>query len=445
MPQDIEINGFIGMNNISPSFLVKKGVVMPRVLLNADTDAAGKLNIRDGFSLYLSLAGAHSLFASEFCMLCSAGGYLYDISTGQAVQVSAISGLNTEPLSYSLIDGLVYISNKFWTGVFYPETRTVTGWGISIPNQPILIQTSGNLQPGTYHVTITNVVNNEISGNGQISSITLLEEGGIQVLNRPVGSLVWATDQDGYSFTLVGNVDNIVEIPTIEPLPSFMCAPPPGMSHIIYALGRVWGSVDNVLYYSEPYHTGWFKINSNRFQFDSEITMLAHVSTGMFVGMIDKTIFLNGTEPGQMTQINAGAGSIRGTLAYCNNLPEMGDILGTPEKGFVDVPVWRTTEGIVAGNVTGKLYNLTKHKVKMGTPQFGASLYRQKNGEFQFITSADTGSAGSGIGGYDTKLREAVKAGKLAMNNFSKIINTSVASLSEDVSCELRRGGVVIP
>ena len=444
---EININGFTGMNNLRPSFYEKKGVALPRLILNADVDDSGKIAKRDGLTPFLMLGNSHSLWACEFCMLCAADGVLYDITNGSTAQIAVITGDKGEPLDYVLVEDKVYISNRFWNGVYDPISRTLSQWGLACPSGATLLSTDGNLPAGTYHVTLTNLDTSTgaISGNGVISTITLTDDdSGIQIINRPANSLVWATDSDGYHFTLVGDVSVIVDIPTVEPLPCFMCSPPPCFSCMTYAFGRIWGAVGDTLYYSEPFQYGWFRLSTNRFQFDSDISLIAVVATGLFIGMDNRTVFLEGTEPDQMRQLNAGAGSIRGTLAYANNLPELGDILGTPEKGFVDVPVWRTTEGIVAGNITGKLYNLTKHKLRMGNPKRGASLYRQKNGIFQFLSSAEQGTFGSAKGGYDSVLRRAVMEGQIEITNLSKYANTSIAGFAEEVTCEHRRGGVLI-
>jgi len=438
---EIDVTGFSGMNNLVPAFWGEKGIVSPRVLLNADADESGELTKREGKTAYISLSGAHSLWACESAMLCAAGNKLYSIKTGSAVQVATITGTVGEPLSYVLAEGKVYVSNKYWRGVFDPDTLTVSDWGIALPPGPMLLSSgSGGLPAGTYHVTFTNVVNGQISGNGSISSITLASTGGIQILNRPAGALVWATDQGGVVFSRCGAVDTIGSIPTVEPIPSFMCAPPLNMSVLLYAFGRIWGSVGDVLYYSEPYQFGWFKKNSNFFQFNSDITILAPVATGIFVGTTDSTIFLSGTEPDQMQQSSVGAGSIKGTLAYCNNLPELGDVLGTPEKGYNSIPVWRTKEGIVAGNTSGRLFNLTKNKLRMGQPDKGASLYRQRDGVFQFLTSSITGTGDS-----DSATSTAFSSGSLPVTDITTKIPTSTAVLTETVTCEVWRGGVLIP
>jgi len=416
---EINLSSFTGMNNINSAFYAKKGIVSPRLVLNADVDAAGRVNKRDGFTEFIELPNAHSLWACEDCMLCCGSGKLYDITTGELVEIAADSNITAAfPLSYVLVEGRVYISNEYWNGVYDLTTRTILNWGVALPTQPILLRTDGNLPVGTYHITLTNFdsVTGEMSGNGQIASITLDSEGGIEVLNRPVNSLVWATDSDSYTFQLVGDIGVVVDIPTIEPLPSFMCSPPLPLTCLTYAFGRVWGARGDTLYYSEPYRIGWFKLSSNFFKFNSNITLIASVPTGLFIGMETQTVFLAGSEPEQMAQTSAGAGSIRGTLAYCNNLPELGDILGTAEKTFVDVPVWRTVDGIVAGNVSGRLFNLTKHKIRIGKIDKGASLYRQKCGSFQFLTSSLKSSYCSDVGCADSVECEVWRNGKLIDN-----------------------------
>lgn len=442
---EINIDGFSGMNNVIPSFYAKKEIVSPRLVFNADVDASGTVSKRDGITSFLTLSGAHSLKAFETCMLCSANGKLYSVGTKVAVQLASITGPVNEPLSYCLCEDKIYISNPYWRGVFDPSTNTVSDWGIALPPGPMLLTSSGNLPAGTYHVCFTATSGSSISGNGSISSITITGTSGIQILNRPAGALVWATDKNESVFTLVGATDKIVDIPTVEPLPNFMCSPPPNMTCLTYAFGRMWGASGDTVYYSEPYQVSWFKVSSNRFQFDSEVTIIAKVSTGLFIGMADKTVFLEGNEPEQMQQMDAGGGSIKGTLDYCNNVPYLADVLGTPEKVFVDVPVWRTVDGIVAGNSGGRLFNLTKDKLKLGIPDRGASLYRQKNGLFQFLTSACMGSTGSGRGSYDQTLRDAVKNGRLSIINKSNQTPMSSANCAEEVTIEVRRGGVLIP
>jgi hypothetical protein len=216
------------------------------------------------------------------------------------------------------------------------------------------------------------------------------------------------------------------------------------MENICYAFGRIWGSVDSDIYYCEPYRFGWFKLSGNKFSFDSYITLIAKTSTGLFIGMEERTIFLLGTEPDQMQEMDAGAGSVKGSLAYCNNLPDLGSILGTPEKGFVDVPVWMTEEGIVAGNSTGKLYNLTKNKIKTSKPSRGASLYRNLEGVFQFLVSFKRGATGSGKGFSDHDTDKVFTDKRIDIHNVMEGIMGSSAGFTDSATCTVTRGGIEV-
>jgi len=435
----IGISRFVGMNNVKTSegFFVdaKNGIVEPRLILNADVDLEGRLIMRAGKTLRISLPRAHSLWACDSCMMCVAGGRLYRIVQGVAVDVGGVTG-PVSPVSYLEVEGKVYASNPYWQGVFNPIDNTVSEWGVTPPPGPMLLTTTGGLPAGRYAVCYTSTVNGELSGNGPIAEITLAAEGGIQLLNRPAGATVWMTDTNEGTFFLAGEVDAIVDLPTIEPLPSFLCSPPPFMENLTYAYGRIWGSLGNAVYYSEPFRFGWFKETSNQFNYEDDVTLIAQVATGMFIGLKSRTYFLAGTEPSQMSQVEVGSGAVKGTLAYCNNMPYLADIMGTDAKVISNVPVWRSEDGIVAGNTAGHLFNLTKNKLRMGTPAHGASLYRDLNGVIQFLTSSVQGS----VGPSDTETLSVLGAGKVPQSEFSNKAQGSYAGFTDIAICGWHKG-----
>ena len=410
----IDIVGFSGMNNVKEKegFYSADGVTEPRIILNADVDQTGGVFKRPGITKVITLASGIGLWAGLTCSLFVDGGTLYRFTPPTILSIGSV-GSRGFPLSYVEIEGKVYFSNQYCNGVFDPTANTISDWGILPPSGPLLLTGSGSLLPGIYNVTMTNTVGDQISGTGPITSIELTSVGGIQVINRPAGAVVWCTDANEFIFYRVDTVNQITSIPTVEPCPSLLCSPPPYLSNLCYAFGRVWGSAGKTLYYSQPFKFGWFRLAANRFEFESEITLIAKVSTGLFIGMKDKTRFLEGTEPEKMQQIDAGAGSVQGTLAYCNNVPYLADIMGTQEKGYVDVPIWVTAEGIVVGNGNGRLFNLTKNRLRFGTPEKGASLYRNEGGVFQFLSSFKQGASGSGAGFSDEATCEVFRNGTL--------------------------------
>jgi hypothetical protein len=125
-------------------------------------------------------------------------------------------------------------------------------------------------------------------------------------------------------------------------------------------------------------------------------------------------------------------------------VPELGDILGTAEKGYVDVPAWRTTEGIVLGNASGKLFNLTKNRLKMDSSPSGASLYRNYNGTLQLLSSSARGLTGSSVGELNADTLSLFTAGKVSASEYTNKGMGTSGSFSDTVTCTVTRNGVVI-
>jgi len=412
MPDTIKIDRFTGMNNISTSegFFAKKGVAQPRIILNSDVTDQGSLAKRDGYTEHVLLANCHSIFGGVHCMLAMSGSTIKRIEGTTATTIEDIGGLQRK-MYYAEIGDNVYMSNGHWNGIFDPSTNAISAWGVAPPEGPVVSSGTGGLPAATYHVFMTNESGDEISGNGPIARITLASTGGISISNRSSDSTVWCTDPNGDVFYRIGKTDVISNVPTVEPFPFLFCSQPPYMENIVHAFGRMWGSVGNKLYYSESFHVEHFKAGSGFFEFATDIAIIAKVFSGLFVGCKDRTYCLLGTEPEEMKQLDVGAGAIPGTLAYCNDIRELGDTISPPEKKHNSVPVWVSEEGIVAGNPLGRLFALSQQKVKFAPGVEGASLYRKKDGRFQFLTSFKQGSEGSGLGLGDTATAEVMRNG----------------------------------
>ncbi len=404
------IEEFRGMNNIK---LAEGSFKEPRIILNADVTEEGRIIKRDGQTKVINLPGAHSLWAEKLAMLCAAPGKLYRIQHGEAVEICTISGPKS-PMSYIEVGDLVYISNLYWNGIFDPSDNSISDWGIPLPEQPVLTSITGNLPAGIYNVCLTNRVDKNISGNSPIARIILPSgNSGINISNRPANGIAWITDPDGSIFHLTGETDNIIVAPGVEPLPSFLCSPPLYMENLCFAFGRIWGSVGKNLYHSKSFHLDWFALSSDLIDFSENISLIAKVKTGLFIGCDNYTKFLKGTVPKEMEIIDAGPGAIKGTLSYCDDLGELGDTISPPEKTHVSVPVWVSKNGIVAGNQAGRLFSLSQRKVKFVPGNEGASLFRKKDGKFQFLTSFQSGSEGSGFGMSDSATCEVIRNGTM--------------------------------
>jgi hypothetical protein len=409
----LTIRGFKGMNNV----LEEGGfsghddgtmTAIPKVILNADVTAEERLKKRGGYRLLVSLPNVHSAWAIRNVMLAAAEGRLYRFyPDGSKVNLCALSGPFEEKLFYAAVDDKVYISSRHWMGILDPAENTVSDWGIPIPNQPVLAVVSGTgaLTPGRYQVCYTNVIDGQVGGNGMIAEIAILTDNStISLLNKPSGVIAWATDPDGSTFYRAAQAQAWIDaIETMEPLPTFLCGPPSPMRFIRRAFGRMWGAIDNRLVYSDPYRYDLFK-STNEFTFPADILLCAYVDGGIYVGFEDRTIFLPGTEPSGMREAQVGGGVARNILAYCNNVPDMGN----------NVPVWVSKDGLVTGSHSGALAKITNGRVQFPAGQEGAAVSRTVNGQEQFLTSfKQERPRGSGVGFGDSATCEVVRNGKV--------------------------------
>lgn len=403
MAQSFKTNGFKGMNNV-----LKKGPLsMPSVLLNSHVGADGALEKRPGSSLIAELPGAHSLWTDgNGVALCMAQGNLYRLVDKVPVLL-AETGQPDSPAHYLVVSGRIYISNAFWTGVYNIKSKKTESWGTPVPVAPILLPDEGSLPEGKYHVcfTLTGATGRP-SGNGQISSMTLDEPGGISIANLPDNAQVWMTDPDGSQFFFAGTYSRITEIlDSPEPIPTLWGSPPLSMSCLCWAFGRVWGFNGEKLYYSEPYQPELFRLADAFFDMESLGGMIARTDGGLYVGTKDRTIFLAGRQPEEMTEMQpVGSGVVPGSLCYANELGKLGR----------NIPVWIGQGGVYAGTMEGQVINLLKEKIIMDPDQSqGASIYRVRDGQTQMLFSYKQGGGAANMSMGDDASCEVVRKGNV--------------------------------
>lgn len=409
----INITGYAGMNNVITENGMTGGgdgsvTAIPKVILNADVTPDKKLKKRSGFSLFASLPNSHSIWGTRGIILASSDGYLRRLYPDSSiVTVCALGGPQDERLFYAVGDKGVYISSRYWMGVFNPQLNSVSEWGIPLPEQPVLSLGGGGALPaGRYQVCYTNVVDGQIGGNGMIAEIdAYADNASIALVDRPENVIAWITDADGSVFSRAITEGSVISsIDTVEPLPTFMCYPPQPMQFIRNAFGRMWGVIDNKLVYSEPFRPDLFK-RTNVFSFPEDITLAAFVEGGVYAGMGSKTVFLAGTEPSNMREADVAGGVAKSIMAYCNNVPDLGN----------NIPIWVSREGLVAGSHSGSIVKITKDRLQFPSSiDTGAAIQRTVNGQSQYLASMKQAKPrGSGVGFGDSATCEVVRNGKV--------------------------------
>ena len=395
--------GFKGMSNL-PEFaaklLDKELQISPQVVLNADVTDGGVLEVRSGYRLVAALTNCHSVVGEDrglSVMLCVADGItwsqaLYRVEGEQATELCEVTGPRAQ-VNYTEIDNVIYASNPHWKATYDLLAGTVSSWGIPLPPVPDIALVAGDLPPGTYSLTYTNVIGGRLGGNGPL--VRIKWEGGAQGIllrNLPEGAICWITHPNGEKLFLAPVSGGVVsgQSPWLKPLPSFMVQPPPGFTHFIYAFGRIWGALGKRVYYSDPHQYEWFR-PANYLTFLEDVVLIAPSTAGLFVNSLANTWFVEGTEPAKMSSRRTGNGAIPRTLTMVQvpaNIAggaQTNDLFAQLSK--MPTPVWMSPTGFVVGTHGGNLTYLTENRLNMQPRSLGASLYRLINGIPQIITS----------------------------------------------------------
>jgi len=385
MSKTFKIAGYRGMNNIQESssrLANREGNICPEIILNAHTSQDGALIKRDGFIKAIALSSPRSLWSGSV-MLCVVDDKLCKVEGSNVMEICNITG---DP-SYVEINNLIFVSTKFFTGIYEPALNVMRSWGIPLPPAPRISVTSGELPPGRYCVCYTKVGNgSQISGSSQIVEIEWTgQESGIKLIDQPENTLVWVTDTNGTDFFLATVSGGKISSPHYnKPLPSLFCTPPPHMSIIRHAHGRIWGVVGKKLYYSEANSYEWWK-EENSFTFIEELVMIAPVQDGIYVASRNTTWILKGTDPQSMTLAISGDGMVPGSVVYDEFQQSGQEVPFWKHKSVL--PVWMSTRGFVIGNDHLYLANLTEGNVNIPLGKTGASLSRRVDGQTQIIVS----------------------------------------------------------
>ncbi|MHC1788993.1 hypothetical protein [Solidesulfovibrio sp.] len=146
-------------------------------------------------------------------------------------------------------------------------------------------------------------------------------------------------------------------------------APPPGTVLAGFA-GRVWIGAGPLLHYTDGDDGQFYQDAANYLEMPGEITVLAPVDDGLYVGTTAGVWFLAGTDPTtglQMVPVSSDAAT------PCTSLPIRSDEI-TQKYNAAGAAIWTSRHGIVFGLTGGIVLQPTKDRVALDAPaQFGAA------------------------------------------------------------------------
>lgn len=388
-----------GPDELSLSRSDKGAAIALRQGENIDLDASGKAARRSGYARVGASARVHSLWSDDAASfgLVVQNGTLNTIGTG-AVMRPVRAGLDeTLSLSYALSPQGVYWSNDAVTGLVRLDGSDAD-WGIATPAAPRLSAVAGvgGLAAGSYQVTATwmDTTTGEESGAPLAAAVDVLEGGGIAVAPAvaPRAGLalnLYRTESNGTKLRRVplanaaagaalGQQYLGAELKTqlLEPMPAGAC--------VAWFAGRTWSAHANYLTFSDAYRPGLTAPLHNRIGFADDITMLAPLADGMYVGTKTGLYWLGGTDPAQMAAARCYAGGM-GVVA--------GTALRVMASAFhVELPghiaYWLCNNGVACLGLPGGIVTPLKDgRAVAPEAARGASVYRDENGRRQVVTT----------------------------------------------------------
>jgi len=391
------INRMKGIANTGISLQEMMGRGFLAEAVNVDLDDTGKIKSREGSQdVYTTTEGTlHSLWSSPNICIFREGVHLKRLNTINMSATKLRSGLSPAilPMAYLDIAGTIYYSDGLNTGVVVNGVSR--SWGLDIPSPPSASLTYGSLVAGTYQISLVFVRNDgQLSGANPPSIIQVgTDEQGIMLNNIPVSPdptveyvEVYISNPSGEGVYPHGKVINGGTSYAITynqntaglPLATLNLTQPTAGDMLEYYNGRVYIVAGNIIYYSEPYAYELFH-PQNYITMAAEVTLLAAVRDGLWVGTSKEANAFTGNESPFKVAISLDCGAIKfSQIKVPGNLilPDLTDQL----------VMWASPKGIFVGGNNGFNLHRTPHFKLPGTPR-GRAIYRSDRGMNQYLLS----------------------------------------------------------
>lgn len=146
-------------------------------------------------------------------------------------------------------------------------------------------------------------------------------------------------------------------------------SPPAGMALVGFA-GRIWIGEGSMLHYTDGDDAQFYQDAANYLEMPADITVLAPVDDGLYVGTTAGTWFLADSDPTTgmpMVQVSSDPAT------PCTSVPIRSDEV-TQKYNPAGAAIWTSRHGIVFGLSSGIVLQPTKDRVALDAPaQYGAA------------------------------------------------------------------------
>lgn len=207
------------------------------------------------------------------------------------------------------------------------------------------------------------------------------------IITNSTGAITdWGPSQD-FWFSPV--VDPTATLPAIK---GKLYGGPPRADYLAYYNGRIYLAKGKMLWCTVLYLYSLVDKTRGFIQFENDITMVATVADGLFVGTTEGCWFLQGDNFEALKRIRVmDSPVIPGSAVYIPgelaNPPQVGPGVDTPMEVNV---AFLTTRGMCVGGDSGKCINLTEGKVFFPVAARAAAYFRRQDGMNQYIVCLDS-------------------------------------------------------
>lgn len=279
--------------------------------------------------------------------------------------------------NFEVINNLVYIVASL--GIFTFNGAVLTKITIDSPGYPFLIKSEGSLSAGQYGVAISYLSGDLESELSRTEFITLEVDAGIRVtlpLTRSEDITrvnVYVTSSNGTELYLYGtySVDTIEVNITAEssgrPALFQHLSKMPSGQYSSQWQGRLVTADKNMLYFSQSMTYHLTDARYDYVRLPQRISFVVGVEGGVWVGQVDKVVFLRGTSPDDFTlEVKTAQPPIKGTAITLDN-QDAGEIA----QGGGRTALWLASNGLCMGSSQGQLFEMQSKRIQGITGQSG--------------------------------------------------------------------------
>jgi len=364
---------------------------------NTDIDNAGKLRRRRGMT-QVSAGGFHSLFA-----VSDTEGYV--VKDGDLCRFSASMALETiaydvgdDPLSCVRVADRIYAKSRTQALTFTSQ-GVAQQWGVPLVAGFAAYPIGTTI--GDARLVAVAYRRDSDGLEGGVVDTRIVYGDAVAVSSIPTipghTASVYATTPGGEELLLaaegvIGSVNVYPDAITGVPLRTLNKTPPAGSGPLAYLLGRILIADGSILWATDPYQYELVDMVGGYKMLESEITFLASVSNGVFIGTQTGVFFMSGPfDEAQLTRVSTHRAPKQAPQPI-----DMAEVLKGDEPG-VGV-LFITDGGVCVGMPGGQVINLTNKIFEFPKAESISVMVRAQDGVNQFVGVAShpgspTGSA----------------------------------------------------